>query len=183
MVYSLTGSSDLFWSSNAWPSPSCTWAFLLCILILYGELIPLSLLNWISPLPSQIRPVSIKPPSNDFEINKPGVGGGGFIEDWRPNTHKILKLEADQEHRKGMYLWGRGRLCNLEYTYCSSPLLHTTVHANSPGHVTDLLHSRTGHHISRMKSSFEVFCASPFLAQNLNFSYSQYGFWSIFARI
>ena len=34
-----------FWSSAAWPKTSCTWAFPLCNLVLYGELIPLSLLR------------------------------------------------------------------------------------------------------------------------------------------
>ena len=40
-----------FWSSAAWPPTSCTWAFLLYILVLYEELIPSSFLNWISPPP------------------------------------------------------------------------------------------------------------------------------------
>ena len=39
-----------FRSSAAWPKISCTWAFPLFILVLYGELIPSSFLNWISPL-------------------------------------------------------------------------------------------------------------------------------------
>ena len=51
MIYSPT----CFWSSTTWPLTSCTWAFPLCIVLLYGELIPSSFLNWIS-LPSQISP-------------------------------------------------------------------------------------------------------------------------------
>ena len=57
-----------FWSSATWPSTSCTWTFPLHILVLYGDLIPLSFLNQISP------PVSLKPPSNGFEINNPPPG-------------------------------------------------------------------------------------------------------------
>ena len=34
-----------------------------------------------------------------------------------------------------------------------------TIHANSPVHGTDLLLSRTGHQISQIKSSFDLFCA------------------------
>ena len=58
----------------------------------------------------------------------------------------------------------------------NSPVLSGSLPDTTP----DLLVSCTGHHISRMKSSFELFCAfnslrfSPFLAQNMNFSYPQY---------
>ena len=38
-----------FWSSVGLPPTSCTWAFPLCILVLYGELIPPFPLNKISP--------------------------------------------------------------------------------------------------------------------------------------
>ena len=41
-----------FRTSAVRPPTSCTWAFPLCILVLYGELIPSSLLNWIPPPPS-----------------------------------------------------------------------------------------------------------------------------------
>ena len=34
-----------------------------------------------------------------------------------------------------------------------------TIHANSPVYGTDLLLSRTGHQISQIKSSFDLFCA------------------------
>ena len=34
-----------------------------------------------------------------------------------------------------------------------------TIHANSPGYGTDLPLSSTGHHISQIKSSSELFCA------------------------
>ena len=86
MVYSPTGSSDLFWSSAAQPLTSCTWAFPRCILVFFfcGELIPSSFLHQISPLFSNKPPVSDKPPppSNWFEMNKPyGGGGGGLTED------------------------------------------------------------------------------------------------------
>ena len=40
-----------FWSSAAWPPASCTRTFPLWIPVLYGELIPSSFLNWISPPP------------------------------------------------------------------------------------------------------------------------------------
>ena len=65
-----------FGSSSAWPPTSCTWAFPLCIIILYGELIPSSFLNSTSPPNSNKPLVSIKPPPpwNVFEINKP-LGG------------------------------------------------------------------------------------------------------------
>ena len=70
--------------------------------------------------------------------------------------------------------------------YCGQKMI-IIIHANSPGYGTDLLLFRTGHQISRVKSSFEFLCLglkfSLFLAQNVNFSYSQYGFWGIFARI
>ena len=61
----------------------------------------------------------------------------------------------------------------------NSPVLFGSLPNTTP----DLLVSCTGHHtvcISQMKSSFELFCAfnslrfSPFLAQNVNFSYPQY---------
>ena len=78
--------------------------------------------------------------------------------------------------------------------YCGQKVI--IIHANSPGlsmrlrpgYGTDLPLSCTGHHISRIKSSFELFLClglnfSAFLAQNVNFSYLQYGFCGIFARI
>ena len=58
----------------------------------------------------------------------------------------------------------------------NSPVLSRSLPDKTP----DLPVPWTGHHISRMKSSFELFCAfnslrfSPFLAQNVNFSYPQY---------
>ena len=64
--------------------PSGTWAFSLCILVLYGELILSSFLNKISPRrPSKTSTVSINPPltSNGLEVNNP-PGGGGLIEDF-----------------------------------------------------------------------------------------------------
>ena len=42
LLYSPTGTGSCFWSSAV---TSCIWAFSLCILVLYGELIPSSLLN------------------------------------------------------------------------------------------------------------------------------------------
>ena len=78
-----------FWSSVAWPPTfliklmCCTWAFPLCILVLYRE-------NWYHhlclkkvsppPFPNEL-PVSIRPPTplpNGLEINKPL---GGLIGD------------------------------------------------------------------------------------------------------
>ena len=57
----------------------------------------------------------------------------------------------------------------------------------SPGYGTDLPLSRTGHQITRIMNFPAFLCLSlrfsPFLAQNLNFSYSQDGFWRIFALI
>ena len=57
----------------------------------------------------------------------------------------------------------------------------------SPEYGIDLPLSRTGHHISRIKSSLELFSAllleiQPIFSSKKN-SYSQYGFWAIFARI
>ena len=61
----------------------------------------------------------------------------------------------------------------------NSPILFGSLPNTTP----DLPVSCMGHHtvcISQMKSSFELFCAfnslrfSPFLAQNVNFSYLQY---------
>ena len=53
-VYLLTRSSQIwFLSSAAWPKTSCTWAFPLCILVLYGErtdTIDVSKLNKSPPL-------------------------------------------------------------------------------------------------------------------------------------
>ena len=68
-----------------WPKSSCTWDFPLCILVFYGELIPSSFVNQISP-PSQIssQPLLSPPPppptSNGLEISKLP---GGSIEDLR----------------------------------------------------------------------------------------------------
>ena len=63
-----------FWSSGAWPKTFCTWAFPLCILVVYGELIPSSFLNQISS-PSQMSPSSLLSSlSNGLEINKPLLG-------------------------------------------------------------------------------------------------------------
>ena len=57
----------------------------------------------------------------------------------------------------------------------------------SPGYGTDLPLSRTGHQITRIMNFPAFLCLSlrfsPFLAQNLNFSHSQDGFWRIFALI
>ena len=51
--------------------------------------------------------------------------------------------------------------CHLKSGVSSweSNSLNTYIHANSPGLSGSLLLSRTGHQISRMKSSFELFCA------------------------
>ena len=75
-----------FWSSAAWPKTSCTWAFPLCNLVLYGELIPLS--N--KPL------VSIKPPppSNGLEINKPPPPPPGRLNKGFTVTVEFFELTA-----------------------------------------------------------------------------------------
>ena len=54
-----------FWSSALWPSTSCASSFPLRALVLYGEMIPQSSLNQISPLP----PTTTL--SNVLEINTP----------------------------------------------------------------------------------------------------------------
>ena len=70
-----------FWSSAAWPKTSCTWAFPLCILVLYEELIPSLFLNSISP--SSLLSLS----SNGLEINKPPRGlNNGFTVSKRTIT-------------------------------------------------------------------------------------------------
>ena len=48
-----------------------------------------------------------------------------------------------------------------------------TIHANSPEYGTDLLLSRTGHHISRIKSSLELVFVyvPPLISQILDFIY------------
>ena len=57
----------------------------------------------------------------------------------------------------------------------------------SPEYGIDLPLSRTGHHISRIKSSLALFCTLLLEIQPIfsskKISYSQYGFWAIFARI
>ena len=60
-----------FWSSAAWPTTIVLELFHFAVLVLYGGLIPSSLLNYVGP-----------PPSNLFEINTP-PGGGGLIEGLR----------------------------------------------------------------------------------------------------
>ena len=49
--------------------------------------------------------------------------------------------------------------CNMYITCHWTVLLMPSIYANSPGYDTSLPVSRTGHHISRVKSSFELFCA------------------------
>ena len=53
-----------FWSSAAWPTTIVLELWHFAVLVLYGELIPSSLLNYVGP-----------PPSNLFEINTPPPGG------------------------------------------------------------------------------------------------------------
>ena len=73
MVYSPAESTDLFLIIGCMTSNFLTWAFPLCILVLYGELIPLSLLN-------KIRPPSLKYASlKCFEINKSREWGWGGL--------------------------------------------------------------------------------------------------------
>ena len=87
-----------FWSSTAWPKTSCTWAFPLCILVLYEELIPSLFLNSISL--SSLLSLS----SNGLEINKPptGLNRGTItdftITDWIPvsegggtSVHRLIE--------------------------------------------------------------------------------------------
>ena len=70
-----------FWSSPARPKTSCTWAFPLCILVLYGELMPSSFLNYMSPpLSNKPPPFLLNPASNGLQINKPP---GALIEGLR----------------------------------------------------------------------------------------------------
>ena len=75
------GSSDLFWSLVARPLTSHAWAFPLCVLVLYEELIPSfgSLKNQCGP--SQISPLSLLSPTfKVLEINKPPQGlNRGFM--------------------------------------------------------------------------------------------------------
>ena len=44
-------------------------------------------------------------------MNKPPGRGEGFIGDWRPTTHKILNLEADQELK-----FNKSPLLTVKYT-------------------------------------------------------------------
>ena len=69
-----------------WPPISCSWAYPLCILVFYGELVKPSSLNQISPTPLNKTPALLNSPSNVFEIdNHPGGGrgGGGLTGDLR----------------------------------------------------------------------------------------------------
>ena len=76
-------------------------------------------------------------------------------------------------------------ICTIQWQFTKLKTLSTFFkHVKSPGYGIDLPLSRTGHHISQIKSSFELFCAlvwnlEHFLTQNVNFSYSHYGFWGI----
>ena len=85
MVYLPTGTSDLllvleYHNKSVWPPTSRTCAFLLCILVLSGELITIVLAK-LNKLPVSIK---TSPPltSNVIEINKPPPPGG-LIEDFR----------------------------------------------------------------------------------------------------
>ena len=49
--------------------------------------------------------------------------------------------------------------CVLHWEVIQDYMNSITIHANSPEYGTDLLLSRTGHHISRIKSSLELVCA------------------------
>ena len=80
-----------FWSSALWPSTSCASSFPLRALVLYGEMIPQSSLNQISPPPP---PTTL---SNVLEINTPGrlketqsaMGPrwpGHYLSDWKGFT-------------------------------------------------------------------------------------------------
>ena len=104
MVYSAAGVRFCFWSWAAWPPTSCTWPFPLYILVLYGELIPSSLLNWISR-PSLLR----RTPSYVFEINKHNMyvrykkfrssgifahpaGSSDLVSSWASRAFRIANL-------------------------------------------------------------------------------------------
>ena len=78
----------------------CLWssAFPLCILVLYGELIPLSLLNYICS-PSQISPL----PSSVFEINK---SPWGLSKDFnKQNCLPVNELNINGVTKKNLRFW------------------------------------------------------------------------------
>ena len=110
-----------FWSSAAWPKPSSTWSFPLCILVLYGELIPLSFLNEISPPPLLSKPpVSVKPLSNGLKINKPP---GGLIEDLPRKIWLVIGVTTCKTHRecKTTSIWKKeGTKQRKSSTNCNS---------------------------------------------------------------
>ena len=91
--------------------PSHTWAFPICILVLYGVVIPLSFLHEIiSPLLNKL-PTSIKcPPPKGHEINKPL---GGLIEDLQYIKH-IISLRIPQCHTWSMDSYG-SELIDLKF--------------------------------------------------------------------
>ena len=99
---------------------SCTWAFPLCILVLYGELINM-------PSLSNKPPVSIKPPppppSHGLELNKPlaglnrgfvvclygGRGGGGELSTQTCLDELYLRTFSTN-HFQTWFYWFQGAL-------------------------------------------------------------------------
>ena len=110
-----------FLSSAKWAPTSCTLAFPLCILVLYVELIPSSLLNWISSPSQIISPRLYWNPLKPFEIkNKPP---GGILEDlryssWQRSLHKqgysLISIGSDAWRRNnGQRSFADTRLTNV----------------------------------------------------------------------
>ena len=96
-----------FWSSAAWPPTSSTWAFPLGLY--FGSLWRTDTIVFakLNKHPSQICPVSNKPPSNVFEINKLP---GGLIEDWRCtpgfwDNYIALAPTPEFERNFAVYRW------------------------------------------------------------------------------
>ena len=86
MVYSAAESTDLFLILGCMTSNFLTWAFSLCILVLYGELITLSLLSNI-----RLPPLSNMPLSNVSEIKKLW-GGGGLTRGFTLVVNRALNI-------------------------------------------------------------------------------------------
>ena len=87
-----------------------------------------------------------------------------------------------------------GMIFDITPRYLTMGCLHpiNSMHANSPGYDNNLPVSRIGHQISRIKSSYELFCALiwnlshflPTFSPKIRILFdSKFVFWGIFARI
>ena len=99
---------------------------------------------------------------------------------------KVVIIKFNQKHTHKMhYHWveiSRKFACHLHICQLSRII------RKSPACGTDPQLSRTGHQISEIKWTFELFFAfvgnlAHFSHQNSNFFYSLYGFWDIFEGI